>query len=118
MIVEDPAEIAKVEQARAILGGDEEAFLRAEAAERSAAGMPPYGRLAGVILSSADLAQAFHFGTELKRRDAPLRRVAYPSNIASVLLFLTSELASYVTGQVISVDGGVGAKFPFPMDDL
>ncbi len=33
-------------------------------------------------------------------------------------LFLTSELASYVTGQVISVGGGVGAKFTFPMDGL
>ncbi len=57
-------------------------------------------------------------GKARNEANAPLRRVAYPSNIASVLLFLTSELASYVTGQVISVDGGVGAKFPFPMDDL
>ncbi len=57
-------------------------------------------------------------GKARNEANAPLRRVAYPSNIASVLLFLTSDLASYVTGQVISVDGGVGAKFPFPMDDL
>ena len=32
---------------RAILGGDEEAFWRAEATERRAAGVPPYGRMAG-----------------------------------------------------------------------
>ena len=57
-------------------------------------------------------------GKAKNEANAPLRRVAYPSNIASVLLFLTSELASYVTGQVISVDGSVGAKFPFPMDDI
>lgn len=57
-------------------------------------------------------------GKAINEANAPLRRVAYPSNIASVLLFLTSELASYVTGQVISVDGGVGSKFPFPMDGL
>ena len=60
---------------RAILGGDEEAFWRAEAAERRAAGVPPYGRMAGIILSSPDVAQVFDFGAELARRDGPLRRV-------------------------------------------
>ena len=60
---------------RAILGGDEEAFWRAEAAERRAAGVPPYGRLAGIILSSPDLGQVFDIGAELARRDEPLRRV-------------------------------------------
>ena len=60
---------------RAILGGDEEAFWRAEAAERKVAGVPPYGRMAGIILSSPDVAQVFDIGAELARRDDPLRRV-------------------------------------------
>ena len=60
---------------RAILSGDEENFWRAEAAERQAAGMPPYGRLAGIILSSPDVAQVFDFGAELARRAEPLRRI-------------------------------------------
>ena len=60
---------------RAILGGDEEAFWAAEAAERRAAGVPPYGRMAGIILSSPDIQQVFDFGAELARRDAPLRRI-------------------------------------------
>jgi primosomal protein N' (replication factor Y) len=60
---------------RAILGGDDEAFWAAEAAERRAAGMPPYGRLAGVILSGPDLAQVFEIGADLARRDGPLRAV-------------------------------------------
>nr|WP_207623671.1 primosomal protein N' [Rhodobacter calidifons] len=60
---------------RAILGGDEEAFWRAEAAERRASGVPPYGRMAGIILSSPDLAQVFDFGAELARRADPLRRI-------------------------------------------
>lgn len=60
---------------RAILGGNDEAFWRAEAAERRAAGMPPYGRLAGIILSSPDVAAVFDLGSELARRDEPLRRV-------------------------------------------
>ncbi|WP_445941977.1 primosomal protein N' [Pseudotabrizicola sp. L79] len=60
---------------RAILGGDEEAFWSAEAAERRAAGVPPYGRMAGIVISSPDVAQAFDFGAELARRDGPLRRI-------------------------------------------
>ena len=60
---------------RAILSGDEEGFWRAEAAERRAAGVPPYGRLAGIILSATDPAQAFDFGAELARRDGPLRAI-------------------------------------------
>jgi len=60
---------------RAILGGDEEAFWTAEAAEREQAGVPPFGRMAGIILSSPDVNQVFDFGAELARRDDPLRRV-------------------------------------------
>ena len=59
---------------RAILGGDEEAFWRAEASERRAAGVPPYGRMAGIILSGPDVAQIFDLGGELARRAEPLLR--------------------------------------------
>ncbi|MBF9045112.1 primosomal protein N' [Rhodobacterales bacterium HKCCE4037] len=58
---------------RAILSGDEEGFWRAEAAEREAAGMPPYGRLAGIIISSTEAAAAFDLGTHLARNDGPIR---------------------------------------------
>jgi primosomal protein N' (replication factor Y) len=60
---------------RAILAGDEEAFWLAEADERRIAGMPPYGRLAGIILSGGDVAKVFDLGTFLARNDAALRRV-------------------------------------------
>ncbi|HBM59617.1 MAG TPA: primosomal protein N' [Citreicella sp.] len=60
---------------RAILAGDEEAFWAAEAEERRVAGMPPYGRLAGVILSSTDVQEAFDLGNALARQDGSLRRV-------------------------------------------
>ena len=39
---------------QALVSGDRERFLAAEAAARRAAGMPPFGRLAAVIVSGAD----------------------------------------------------------------
>ncbi|MCB1311519.1 MAG: primosomal protein N' [Sedimentitalea sp.] len=60
---------------RAILAGDEEGFWRAEAAERQAAGVPPYGRMAGIILSGPEVAPVFDLGNALARNDAPLRAI-------------------------------------------
>lgn len=37
----------------------------------------------------------------------PLRRGGKPEDVADVTLFLASNLSSYVTGQVLSVDGGM-----------
>lgn len=60
---------------RAILSGDEEDFWRAEAAERRQAGVPPYGRMAGIVLSSPDAAEAFAVGKALADRAEPLTRI-------------------------------------------
>lgn len=60
---------------RAILAGDEERFWAAEAREREAAGVPPYGRMAGIILSGTDVAMVFDAGNILARQDAPLRAI-------------------------------------------
>ena len=38
----------------------------------------------------------------------PLRRGGQPEEVAKVCCFLASDLASYVTGEVIRVDGGMG----------
>ena len=37
----------------------------------------------------------------------PLKRVGTPKDIAETVAFLASDKAGYITGQVISVDGGM-----------
>ena len=37
----------------------------------------------------------------------PMKRAGQPEDVAKVALFLASDLSSYVTGQVIGVDGGM-----------
>ena len=38
----------------------------------------------------------------------PLKRAGVPEDIANVAVFLGSDMSSYITGQVIGVDGGMG----------
>jgi NAD(P)-dependent dehydrogenase (short-subunit alcohol dehydrogenase family) len=56
-------------------------------------------------------------GRAINAANSPLDRVALPQDIAAAIVFLASDLSAYVNGQVLSVDGGVGVKFPYPVPD-
>ncbi len=60
---------------RAILSGAEEEFWHSEAAQRQALAMPPYGRLAGIVISAPELEPAFALGQALAQADGPLRAI-------------------------------------------
>ena len=40
----------------------------------------------------------------------PLKRAGAPDEIAQTIVFLTSDRASFITGQIVSVDGGKSAS--------
>jgi NAD(P)-dependent dehydrogenase (short-subunit alcohol dehydrogenase family) len=42
----------------------------------------------------------------------PLRRVGAAADVAEAVLYLSTPASSYVTGQLIDVDGGWGATAP------
>src|SRR5215469_10160042 len=55
---------------KALAAGDRDRFLEAEAAARRSAGLPPFGRLAALIVSAAD-AEAADFAARALSRAAP-----------------------------------------------
>jgi primosomal protein N' (replication factor Y) len=60
---------------RAILSGDDEGFWAEEAAQRQALGMPPFGRLAGIILSGTRPEQVMEAAHRLADRAEPLAAI-------------------------------------------
>ena len=56
--------------------------------------------LVAPVLDSPELSEDYRLCT-------PLPRVGEPEDIANTAMFLLSDAASYVTGQVINVDGGI-----------
>ncbi len=85
-------------------------FTKSAALEYATRGIRVNDVCPGLIRTPmGDRMEAEGQGEALKtRRDTfvPMQREGRPEEIASVVLFLCSDLASYITGQSISVDGG------------
>ena len=49
----------------------------------------------------------------------PLRRLGEPADVAAAVLYLLSPAASYVTGEVVAVSGGIqGSNLELGLPDL
>jgi len=65
---------------------------------------PGYVRTAQLLSEEHSLGPA---GVEDAAKRVPLGRIGEPDDIAQVILFLASDQARYITGQVIVADGGL-----------
>lgn len=63
----------------------------------------------GVATEGMGAVRAGDSGLDDFRRLNPMGRRAWPEEIAYPILFLCSEWASYMTGQILQVDGGMSA---------
>jgi 3-oxoacyl-[acyl-carrier protein] reductase len=93
-----------------------------EAMTRSMAiDLAPFGIRVNVVGPGAIHTEEFEAeGEEGRRRrgqTVPLGRVGYPSDVAGAVAFLASDDASYITGQVLYVDGGMLAQLRSPQVD-
>ena len=55
----------------------------------------------------SDMTASLKQKQEIIRKEIPLRRFGVPEDIAEAVLFLSSQSASYITGQVVHVNGGL-----------
>ena len=80
-------------------------FSKALAKEMALSGITVNCIAPGVI--DTDMCANFSEETrELLRSETPLDRLGVAEDIAGMALFLSSDEASYITGQVIGIDGG------------
>jgi 3-oxoacyl-[acyl-carrier protein] reductase len=82
------------------------AFTRALAVELAGRGVTINAIAPGFI--ETDMSEAVrNKAGDLIKKMIPMKRLGQPDDIAKVAVFLASPDASYVTGQVITVDGGL-----------
>jgi len=87
-----------------------EGLTKSAALEAAAFGV----RVNAVAPGPTETAMLNRFAGSAERKAAllagvPLKRAGTPDEIANAIVFLASDKASYVTGQVLSVDGGKSA---------
>jgi 3-oxoacyl-[acyl-carrier protein] reductase len=85
-------------------------LVRALAVEFGPAGIRVNGIAPGFIRTAQSLSVEHSMGEDGLRAAAatvPLRRIGEPEDVADVALFLASDAARYVSGQVLVVDGGL-----------
>lgn len=64
------------------------------------------GGLADTFAAVHGVSRDVSIEIEMKHRQLPLQRIGRPEEVANVVVFLASDLASYVTSSVYGVDGG------------
>ena len=86
--------------------GGVEGFTRCIATELARRGITANAVAPGFIETDMTEAVVSAAGKEIKKK-IPARRLGLPEDIANAVLFLAQERSSYITGQTLTVDGGL-----------
>lgn len=86
--------------------GGIEGFTRCIASELARRGITVNAVAPGFIETDMTEAVRSAAGDQIKK-SIPARRLGLPTDIANAVLFLASEEASYITGHILTVDGGL-----------
>jgi len=86
--------------------GGIEGFTRCLATEIARRGITVNAVAPGFIETDMTSAVRNAAGDQITKR-IPARRLGQPDDIANAVLFLVSDASSYITGQIITVDGGL-----------
>lgn len=86
--------------------GGVEGFTRCIAGELARRGITVNAVAPGFIETEMTAAVRESAGDQIKKR-IPVRRLGQPDDVAEAVLFLAGDGASYITGQVLRVDGGL-----------
>jgi 3-oxoacyl-[acyl-carrier protein] reductase len=81
-------------------------FTRALAVELAGRGVTVNAVAPGFIETDMSAAVRNKAG-DLIKKIIPMKRIGTPQDIARVVVFLAGNESSYITGQVITVDGGL-----------
>jgi 3-oxoacyl-[acyl-carrier protein] reductase len=83
------------------------AFTRALAVEVASRNVTVNAIAPGFIETDMSEAVRNKAGDLIAKKFIPLRRLGKPEDVARVAVFLASEDSGYITGQVLTVDGGL-----------
>ncbi|MCA9048311.1 MAG: 3-oxoacyl-[acyl-carrier-protein] reductase [Planctomycetaceae bacterium] len=86
--------------------GGVEGFTRCIATELARRNITVNAVAPGFIETDMTTAVVEAAGAEIKKK-IPVRRLGQPADIANAVLFFAQEGSSYVTGQILKVDGGL-----------
>ena len=96
---------ASCEVVYSMVKGGQNAFVKALAKELAPSGI----RVNAVAPGAIDTDMLRRFSEEELQsiaNDIPIGRIGKPDEVAKTVSFLVSDAASYITGQIISVNGG------------
>ena len=86
--------------------GGVEGFTRCVATELARRGITANAVAPGFIETDMTEAVVSVAGKEIKKK-IPARRLGLPRDVANAVVFLAQEQSSYITGQTLTVDGGL-----------